>query len=356
MTAETTLPHRASDPSYTVGDSTVVTPFSGEIPVVGHASFSHVPGQARDMVSRRIRRLTQTREIRIRTTHRRRKMVTRGGVLAGFALAMVVYPVMGNVVAVTSAVANVPGVILGESPTTGHALLGDGPQLIPTVVEMPSVDDQVQALAVARSNAPYVLSELLPDCMPPASFTITDNGHLPDSELCSIWGGNVLRADAALAAAQLNEQFKAAFGRDLCILEGYRSYADQVRIKGLRGYMAASPGTSMHGFGLAFDLCSGDDGGTPKAWLDKNAGAFGFVNPDWAKFRKYEPWHWEYAPGVDATGHYGNSDWASGYFDESEQSVDSSTTTGQSDTAPVAPAGTDESAKSDPAPSPAPAP
>lgn len=315
MTAETTLPRHASDPAPAPSYTPVTSPFSGEIP--GHVAHvePHIAAQARNVVSRRIKRLTETREIRIRTTHRRRKLFARGGVLAGFAMAMVVYPIVGTVVAYHNPVANVPGVVLGESPTTGHALLGDGPQLIPTVVDMPSVDDQAQALAVARAATPYVLIEALPDCLPPAEYNTTDNGHLPDDQLCTIWGGAQMRADAAIALAQMNEQFKAAFGRDLCIQGGYRSYADQARLKSLRGYLAASPGTSMHGFGLAFDLCSGDDSGKPFNWLKENAAAFGYFNPDWAKFRKFEPWHWEYAPGVNATGHYGNSNWADGATD-----------------------------------------
>ncbi len=301
--------------------------------------------------SRRIRRLTETHEIRIRTTHRRRKVLARGGVLAGFGLAMVVYPVMGNVVEYHSGVETVPGVVLGQAPTTGHALLGDGPSLLPTVIDLPSVADQTQALAVASEK--YSTSNLLPDCKMPSDFTGT-NGQLDTSELCRLWGAdNFLRADAALALAELNAQFKAKFGRDLCIAEGYRSYADQVRIRALRGYLAASPGTSMHGWGLAFDLCSGDDSGAPKAWLDANAAAFSFENPDWAKYRKYEPWHWEYKPGVSAIISYSDSYWADGAADGGSSS--GTTTTPVQPAAPAAPAPIVTPAPS-PSPSPAPVP
>ena len=153
----------------------------------------------------------------------------------------------------------------------------------------------------------------------------------PD-QLCLLPDGkNYLRADAAQAFAQLNEQFKAKFGREICLLQGYRSYAEQVQIKAARGYLAASPGTSMHGMGVAFDLCGGDDHGAPKAWFDSTAAAYGFDNPDWAKFRKYEPWHWEYKPATDALGVYGSST----YF-----AADGGTTTtpAPAATAPAAPA------------------
>ena len=75
--------------------------------------------------------------------------------------------------------------------------------------------------------------------------------------------------------------------------------------------MAATPGKSVHGWGLAFDLCDGDDGGAPKAWLDANSATYGFENPDWATSRKYEPWHWEYMPGTQALGVYGAEYWES---------------------------------------------
>ncbi len=271
--------------------------------------FDAGPTTAAISASRRIKRLTETTQIRTRTTHRRRKFVARSGVLAGFALAMVVYPLMGTVVEYQETIAAVPGVVIGETPTTGHALLGDGPSLVPVVLAVPTDEDQARAIAATQPL--YIVSSALPNCTISGTYS-TENGMLPDSELCNLWEGVYLRSDAAIAFAEMNEQFKASFGRNLCVGEGYRSYADQVRIKSLRGYLAASPGTSMHGFGLAFDLCSGDDTGSVKRWLDLNAAAFGYVNPDWAKYSKYEPWHWEYAPGVEATGHYGGSSW----FDE----------------------------------------
>jgi len=272
-------------------------------PAVDHGRLS---------ASRRIKRLTETREIRVRTTHRRRKVFARGGVLASFGLAMVVYPIMGNVVEYhNNAAEGIPGVVLGESPTTGHALLGDGPALIPTVLEVPAVDGATKVATVAETA--YLSSALLPNCVLPANYDGEVNGQLPAEHLCLLPdGSNYLRADVAQAYAQMNAQFKATFGRDLCILEGYRSYADQVRIKSLRGYLAASPGTSMHGLGLAFDLCNGDYTGASKVWLDSTAAAYGFVNPDWAKYRKYEPWHWEYKPGTDAINLYGSSDYSDG--------------------------------------------
>ncbi len=299
----------ATDAHSLVVDNTAVT---GVIPVGLYRPLAQpVATTGRFGGSRRIKRLTETREIRVRSTHRRRKFVARGGVLAGFGLAMVVYPVMGNVVEYhRNAAEAVPGVVLGQSPATGHALLGDGPSLIPTVLDLPTADESSLAYVVADTG--YMYSPLLPNCVPPASFEGEINGQLPADHLCLLPDGkNYLRADAAQSFAQMNEQFKAEFGRSICIGEGYRSYGDQVRIKSLRGYLAASPGTSMHGYGVAFDLCGGDDKGAPKEWLEKKSDAYGFFNPNWAKYRLLEPWHFEYKPGTDALGYYDNWDQSS---------------------------------------------
>ena len=311
-----------------VSDNTLV---SGVIPAGPYRPIAQpVANTGRFGASRRIKRLTETREIRVRTTHKRRKFVARGGVLAGFGLAMVVYPIMGNVVEYHRAAAEaIPGVVLGQSPTTGHALLGDGPALIPTVLALPSIDEKSTLVTMADTG--YIGSSLLPNCVLPASFDGEVNGKLGTDVLCLLPDQkNYLRADAAQAFAQLNEQFKARFGRDICLQQGYRSYAEQVAIKASRGYLAASPGTSMHGMGVAFDLCAGDDHGEPKAWFDATAAAYGFDNPDWAKFRKYEPWHWEYKPATDAMDVYGSST----YF-----AADGGTTTTATETsAPATPA------------------
>lgn len=323
MTAGSSLQPHAGDPDASVGDvatagasanaqvtdslslvagGTAVTgvmPAGEYRPLAEDASLTRSFGGAR-----RIKRLTETREIRVRTTHRRRKFVARGGVLAGFGLAMVVYPIMGNVVEYhRDAAEAVPGVVLGQSPATGQALLGDGPALIPTVLDLPTPDEK--SIVYTMADTAYMASTLLPNCVLPPNFDGEENGKMPADHMCLLPDGeNYLRADAAQNFAQLNEQFKNKFGRDMCIVEGYRSYGDQVRIKALRGYLAAPPGWSMHGFGVAFDLCGGDDVGAPKAWLDVNAGAYGFVNPEWAQTTKHEPWHWEYLEATNQLGAY----------------------------------------------------
>ncbi|NEM06586.1 NlpC/P60 family protein [Geodermatophilus normandii] len=126
------------------------------------------------------------------------------------------------------------------------------------------------------------------------------NGLIPPSALCPIGvGGHSLRCDAAAAYRAMSAAFAEAFGRPVCITDSYRTYAGQVRLYGEKPALAAVPGTSNHGWGLAVDLCGGIDGfGTPQyAWMAANAGRFGWLHPTWADpgNGREEPWHWEYA-------------------------------------------------------------
>ncbi|MGY1832169.1 NlpC/P60 family protein [Geodermatophilus sp. SYSU D01180] len=126
------------------------------------------------------------------------------------------------------------------------------------------------------------------------------NGLIPPSALCPIGvGGHSLRCDAAAAWRAMSAAYASVFGRPMCITDSYRTYAGQVRLYGEKPALAAVPGTSNHGWGLAVDLCGGIDGfGTPQyAWMVANAGRFGWLHPTWADpgNGREEPWHWEYA-------------------------------------------------------------
>ena len=255
--------------------------------------------------SRRERRIERTREIQVRQTHRRRIVLTRSGVLAGFVLAMVVYPVVGTIAPYAGAVESVPGVVAGESPSTARALLGGGPQLLESELPLPQAD----ASAVLATSIEIDVSQHLPGCDPSLGWE-GYNGKLTSSSLCDIQDGEELRNDAAVAFAELNFRFEQEFGRDICISDGYRTLSSQYATKRSRGYLAATPGTSVHGWGLAIDLCAGDARGATKAWLEENGETWGWVNPSWAKSSKWEPWHFEYEPGTDELGVYGASYWS----------------------------------------------
>jgi hypothetical protein len=125
------------------------------------------------------------------------------------------------------------------------------------------------------------------------------NGQIPSSVLCGLsWAGEQLRCDAAAALEDLNSAFRATFGRNLEVTDGYRSYSEQVAVAATRGGLAAVPGTSNHGWGQAVDLSGGIEsfGTAEYNWMAANAGAYGWEHPFWAEpgGSKPEPWHWEY--------------------------------------------------------------
>lgn len=86
------------------------------------------------------------------------------------------------------------------------------------------------------------------------------------------------RANAAMKAAGLG-----TFG----ITDGFRSYSQQVSVKKRKGRLAATPGRSVHGLGLASDLRLNSK---QLAWLKKNGGRYGLIN------LPSESWHWQLDP------------------------------------------------------------
>jgi hypothetical protein len=157
------------------------------------------------------------------------------------------------------------------------------------------------------TEAPPPPAPILEDCDGEVTEPGT-NGYVPHHELCGLrQGGIPLRADAAVAFEQLNEAYRARFGEALCITGGYRSYAAQVRLRSEKPSLAARPGTSNHGWGLAVDLCDVAYAGNERwAWLLENGPRFGWDNPEWARrggSGPYEPWHWEYTDAVHAMLH-----------------------------------------------------
>lgn len=133
----------------------------------------------------------------------------------------------------------------------------------------------------------------------------SSNGLLTSSELCEFdWApGHSQQSEAAVALTALNDAFRVRFGTDICLTSSYRTLSSQQRVAAEKPGLAATPGRSMHGWGLAIDLC-------PKSystaaqwnWLKVNGPIFGYDNPAWARrggSGAYEPWHWEYFPIVE---------------------------------------------------------
>lgn len=133
----------------------------------------------------------------------------------------------------------------------------------------------------------------------PAAWGGYPNGFIPLTALCPAGvGEHVLRCDASVAFGGLRAAFAAAFGRALCVTDSYRTFASQVRLYGDKPALAAIPGTSNHGWGLAVDLCGGIQsfGSSEYSWMLANAPRFGWSNPLWARQGngREEPWHWEF--------------------------------------------------------------
>lgn len=128
------------------------------------------------------------------------------------------------------------------------------------------------------------------------------NGQIPTGLLCPLWGtsDHQLRADAAATFNQMSQAYATAFGGPICVTDSYRPYADQVRLKAAKPRLAATPGTSNHGWARATDLCGGiQNFNTPQhRWMQANAPTYGWCDPGWARASgsKPEPWHWEFSP------------------------------------------------------------
>jgi len=128
------------------------------------------------------------------------------------------------------------------------------------------------------------------------------NGRIPASALCPVPSRPVLLLECTAAAAfdAMNTAFRAVFGQDIGITDGYRSFEEQVACRAEKGNLCADPGTSNHGWAKAVDIggCCGVNTGTGPAfdWLTANAPGFGWVHPVWAQpsGSKPEPWHWEF--------------------------------------------------------------
>ncbi len=127
----------------------------------------------------------------------------------------------------------------------------------------------------------------------PEDLAAYGNGRIPAEALSQV--GDTRHKLWAPAAEQLT-QLVADAKRDgvkIGITDSYRPYEEQVdlaRRKGLysQGGLAAKPGTSEHGWGMATDL---DLNPEALAWMRKNADRYGFVENV-----KRESWHWAFRP------------------------------------------------------------
>ena len=149
---------------------------------------------------------------------------------------------------------------------------------------------------------------------------VLTNGKLPKEALSPVpgkkdrYGRDILvLTEIVNDLLALMNDFKAHFGFEMSVSSHYRSYEKQVATKKKKPKLAAKPGTSTHGWGLAIDIdtgfptkiekfkyvkykegTSGFSGDIYK-WMFINAPKRGFHNPSWAQKSgsKPEAWHFE---------------------------------------------------------------
>jgi hypothetical protein len=108
-------------------------------------------------------------------------------------------------------------------------------------------------------------------------------------------GGRIrLYTKASIALDQLLAAAEKDGIKNIKINSGYRTYADQVRVRREYPNDSATPGTSNHGFGLAVDFANTTNlarlttSDPLYRWLVMNGARFGF------RRIAREKWHWEY--------------------------------------------------------------
>lgn len=119
------------------------------------------------------------------------------------------------------------------------------------------------------------------------------NGRIPAEALSTVSGTDAQLWTPAARSFEALRSAAAADGVTVGITDSYRTYESQVDLaarKGLysQGGLAATPGTSMHGWGMALDLRLD---AAAQAWMREHGADFGFVEDV-----PREPWHWGYHP------------------------------------------------------------
>jgi GH24 family phage-related lysozyme (muramidase) len=151
------------------------------------------------------------------------------------------------------------------------------------------------AAAGAPTGGPPQLAPPTPGAGMAAGDKSGQNGMLPADRLAPVGVGQHKAQPVAAEAFKAMRAAAAADKVDLGITDSYRSYAAQVDVKRRKPNLAATPGKSNHGWGLAFDMSFGSNMNTPGyKWMVQNAAKFGFKGP---LQRPFEAWHWEYVGG-----------------------------------------------------------
>ena len=228
-------------------------------------------------------------------------------------------PADGTLTAVGRAQA--PTVLAATNPAALVALDGaTSEELLRTAEEVSALVEQVRRAAEDAAAAQAAAAQAAEEARIAAEQAAAEefarkiaaadaapNGDIPVDVLCAVsFDAEVLlRCDAAAALELLNVAFRDHFGHDLSVSDSYRTYDEQVAAKANRGDLAATPGTSNHGRGLAIDLngfgAVGQFDRPFYRWMAQNARDFGWHHPRYMSpggSGPLEPWHWEYDTGT----------------------------------------------------------
>ena len=194
---------------------------------------------------------------------------------------------MDGIVAISQRMAAIQATMSSFSPvqqpvsgTMGTGTFGD---VLAQAVDETAATETTTATGTPAASTGSWTSGVPSDLLP------YGNGNVPREALASVGQtGHRLWAPAATALEQVIAD-AAKDGVTIGVTDSYRSYDAQVDVaerKGLysQGGLAAEPGTSPHGWGIAADL---DLDAAGQAWMRANGGRYGFVEDT-----PREPWHW----------------------------------------------------------------
>ena len=193
--------------------------------------------------------------------------------------------------AVNSRVAEIQSrmIALQTQPAVATTKAATGPTATSAPAFSAHLKEAVAAATVAAPKKTYSLNSK----GIPSDLAAYGNGKIPASALEKVGStGHKLWAPAAESLTTLIADAKRD-GVTIGINDSYRPYAEQVDLaqrKGLysQGGLAAKPGTSEHGWGMAADL---DLNGKALTWMRANAAEYGFDENV-----PRENWHWAYKP------------------------------------------------------------
>ena len=163
---------------------------------------------------------------------------------------------------------------------------------------------QANLAAASAAGSPTGGAPILAPSIPGAGMKAGDksgeNGKLPPDRLALVGIGQHKAQPVAAEAFKAMRAAATADKVDLGLTDSYRTYQGQVAAKAKwtslgKPHMAATPGRSNHGWGLAFDMSFGSNRNSPGyKWMVQNAAKFGYKGP---LQNPAEAWHWEYVGG-----------------------------------------------------------